>query len=75
MKTLSVPEPTHGFHQPTATLTTKAKKEFWLGNPMAEIKEAMAEGVPFTAHYLKAMKPYELIVNPAEVSTIEEMAP
>lgn len=74
MRILSYEADANGFVQPTASLTTRKGKEFWLGNPMPELREAMDEGKPFTAHSLKGMKAIEMIVNPADVSTIEKVA-
>lgn len=75
MRVLNYEKDVNGFLQPTSTLTMKGGKEFWLGNPMSELAEAMDEGKPFTAHAVKGMQPVEVIVNPPHVATIEVMKP
>jgi hypothetical protein len=49
----------------------KGGDEIWLCDVFEELKAAMDEGVPFVAHRVIGLKPVELIVNPANVATIE----
>lgn len=74
MKTLSYELDVNQFVQPTALLKMRGENEgTYLGNPMAELREAMGEGVPFVAHTLKGLRPIEMIVNPAHVATITDL--
>jgi hypothetical protein len=58
----------------TAKLVTrKGGDEIWLCDTWAQIEEAMTEGVPFLAHRVIGLNPVDLIVNPANVATIERV--
>jgi hypothetical protein len=59
----------------TAYLTPVGEPPMHMCNAFADLEQAMEEGVPFVAHKIRAMKPVELIVNPAHVATIEEALP
>jgi hypothetical protein len=71
MKTLTYELDANGFVQPTAMLTLRSGREHYLGNPMGELKDAMSEGEPFVCHAVRGMAPYEVVVNPAHVASIE----
>lgn len=51
----------------------KSADEIWLCDVFTQLKEAMDEGVPFLAHRVIGLNPVDLIVNPANVATIEEV--
>lgn len=56
----------------TAKLVRRGEKdEIYLCDTYEELVEAMAAGEPFLAHRVIGMNPVDLIVVPANVSTIE----
>jgi hypothetical protein len=51
----------------------KSADEIYLCDVFAQLKDAMDEGVPFMAHRVIGMNAVDLIVNPANVATIEQV--
>jgi hypothetical protein len=60
-----------GVVRPTATVTLRTGREFYVCNPMDELTAAMGAGEPFVAHSIVGMAPIECLVNPPHVATIE----
>jgi hypothetical protein len=57
----------------TATLTLRKGDPIYLCDNFGQLQEAMDEGKPFLAHKVVGMNPVDLIVNPANVATIEKV--
>jgi hypothetical protein len=73
MTTLELPpRDVNGFSQPLVRLTLKTKRELWLANEYAAIKDALDAGQPFEAHMIVGLKPVPVVITPAHVALVED---